>query len=93
MNRDTRLKAVLLKTDGGNPAPDQKVVIDDISMVQTFFSYGSKIAELTSQQGFAYTIVLYPLWCYSRTTMKYFWKFLEEYADIKTNKKSFEKIH
>lgn len=88
MSREIR--SAFLKTSGGGPARDQRVVIDDARGIKTFFSYDTKIAELSCEQQ-RNTITIYPAWCYSRTTMKYFWRFLEEYASIETNKKLFEK--
>ena len=71
-------RVILMRTKRGNPASNQKKVIDSEGV--HFFSYGSKVASYnaTSEP----LVTLYePYWnMYSQTTNYYLLQFLDEFS-------------
>jgi len=58
-------------------AKNQMVIEDETNKVTTFQSYKSLIAEYNEKER---TLVVYPDWDYSKTTMKYFKQFCNDYT-------------
>lgn len=69
-------------------ANNQMVIKSDTEY--TFFSYDQKIAEYSENTG---VIEVGSLWDYSKTTLKYFKKFIDDYTNMDyLSKGQFEKL-
>ena len=76
-----------MKNANGNKAVNQFIITEGSKV--TFQSYDSKIAEFDTEQR---TLILYPHWDYSKTTMKFLKQFIEDETTFDYGtKKDFEK--
>ncbi len=70
----------------GNTVPNQFIILDGKKTI--FQSYNSKIAEWDGE-----TLRVFPDWDYSKTTLKYFKQFINDFTSYTyTTKKEWEKI-
>ena len=75
------MKVENIKNNNGNNVKNQFIIIDEVAGVTTFQSYDSKICEIITKHtcGFDAILKIYPDWDFSRTTLKYFYKFLSDH--------------
>ena len=76
------MKVENIKNNNGNNVKNQFVIIDEVAGVTTFQSYDSKICEIITKHtcGFDAILKIYPDWNFSKTTLKYFYKFLSDHS-------------
>ena len=75
------MKVENIKNNNGNSVKNQFIIIDEVAGETTFQSYESTICKIITKHtcGFDALLKIYPDWNYSKTTLKYFYKFLSDY--------------